>query len=100
MIIVLKSIFSFPSSSCVNFSCQVLVTTPDLITIVDSAMGTAITTEYVRYGLRVAVIAFASAPQLRTEAALKFVGPRAFKYDLDFNPIGEYSFCDPIPTLP
>ncbi|KAJ8044384.1 hypothetical protein HOLleu_07117 [Holothuria leucospilota] len=79
---------------------KIVATTPDLIVIVDSDAGTPVTTEEVRYGLRVAAIVLPSPPQLRTETALKVVGPRAFKYDVDFTPIGDYQFKEPIPVAP
>ncbi|XP_071834530.1 uncharacterized protein [Apostichopus japonicus] len=79
---------------------EVVATTPDLIVIVDADTGTPITTEEVRYGLRVAAIALASPPQLRTRAALKFVGPRAFKFAIDFTPVGDYKIYEPIAPPP
>ena len=60
---------------------------PDLITLVDSERGTPITTEVVRYGLRVTVLGIPAAPQLKTEQALQYVGPAAFGYDLPFTPL-------------
>ncbi|PIK35200.1 hypothetical protein BSL78_27979 [Apostichopus japonicus] len=79
---------------------EVVATTPDLIVIVDADTGTPITTEEVRYGLRVAAIALASPPQLRTRAALKFVGPRAFTFAIDFTPVGDYKIYEPIAPPP
>jgi DUF917 family protein len=60
---------------------------PDLITLVDSERGTPITTEVVRYGLRVTVLGIPAPPQLTTEQALQYVGPQAFGYDLPFTPL-------------
>jgi DUF917 family protein len=60
---------------------------PDLITLVDSERGTPITTEVVRYGLRVTVLGIPAPAQLKTEQALQYVGPRAFGYDLPFSPL-------------
>lgn len=60
---------------------------PDLITMVDSERGTPITTEVVRYGLRVTVIGIPAPPQLTTPQALGCVGPAAFGYDLPFTPL-------------
>jgi hypothetical protein len=61
-----------------------VVTTPDLICVVDSVSGEAIGTETLRYGQRVAVIALPAAPILLTPKGLEHVGPRAFGYDLPF----------------
>lgn len=61
--------------------------TPDLITVIDAEKGFPITTEGLRYGQRVVVIGMPCDPFWRTEAGLKQVGPRYFKYDLDYVPI-------------
>ncbi|XP_062592492.1 uncharacterized protein LOC134253934 [Saccostrea cucullata] len=58
----------------------VVATVPDLITIVDTDTGEPIPTEAVRYGLRVTVLVLPAHEKLRTEEALKFVGPKAFGY--------------------
>ncbi len=62
---------------------------PDLITMVDSERGEPITTEVVRYGLRVTIIGIPAPPQLTTKQALRFVGPPAFGYNLPFTPLAE-----------
>jgi uncharacterized protein len=62
---------------------------PDLITVLDLESGVPITTETLRYGQRVTIIGMPCAPIWRTEAGLKQVGPRYFKYDLDYVPIEE-----------
>ena len=49
---------------------------PDILTVVDSATGEALSTEVIAYGQRVRVIALASPAALQTEAALELVGPR------------------------
>jgi DUF917 family protein len=54
------------------------VVVPDLIVVLDSDTGGAITTEMLRYGQRVTVLAIPCHPLLRTEAALAVVGPQAF----------------------
>jgi DUF917 family protein len=66
---------------------EVLAIVPDLICLVDSERGTPVTTEVVRYGLRVTVIGIPAPPQLTTEAALHFVGPKAFGYDEPYRPL-------------
>ena len=45
------------------------------------------TTEVLRYGTRVAVIAVPAPEQLKTQAALDVVGPAAFGYDVAFCPL-------------
>lgn len=65
---------------------EVLVTVPDLISVVDDESGEAIGTEVLRHGLRVSVLAFAASAKLSTPAGLAVVGPRAFGYDLDYRP--------------
>ena len=63
---------------------QVHAIVPDLITMVDSERGTPITTEVVRYGLRVTIIGIGAPAQLTTPQALRCVGPAAFGYDLQY----------------
>jgi DUF917 family protein len=64
-----------------------LVTTPDLITILDAETGEPITTEELRYGFRVVVLGLPCDPRWRTPAGLKLVGPTYFGYDVPFVPI-------------
>lgn len=66
---------------------DVIVTTPDLICMVTEDEGEPVTTELLRYGTRVAVIAVPAPEQLKTATALNVVGPKAFGYDLDFRPL-------------
>ncbi len=66
---------------------EVVAVVPDIIAIVDVHHGVAIATELLRYGQRVAVVAFPSAPLWRTEDALAIAGPSAFGYAVDYDPI-------------
>ena len=66
---------------------DVVATTPDLITILDSETGEPITTESLRYGFRVVVLAIPGDPRWRSEAGLQVVGPRQFGYDIPFVPV-------------
>jgi uncharacterized protein len=66
---------------------DVLAIVPDLITLVDSERGNPITTEVVRYGLRVTVLGIPAPLQLTTERALHFVGPQAFGYEESYRPL-------------
>jgi hypothetical protein len=63
--------------------------TPDLITVIDKEKGYPITTENLKYGQRVVVIGMPCDPFWRTEAGLAQVGPRYFKYDIDYTPLEE-----------
>ncbi len=68
---------------------EILASVPDLIAILDSERGTPITTEELRYGFRVAVIAMPSDEKWRTPAGIELGGPRHFHYDIDFVPVEE-----------
>jgi DUF917 family protein len=61
----------------------VVATVPDLICVLDAEAGTAITTETLRYGQRVRVIAAPCDPRWHTPEGLELVGPRYFGYDHD-----------------
>ena len=63
---------------------RVIVTTPDLICLLDSVSGEAIGTESLRYGQRVSVIALPAPAILRTPKGIAHVGPRAFGHDTDY----------------
>lgn len=64
-----------------------VVSTPDLICVLDSESGEAIGTETIRYGQRTTVIALPAAQVFLTPRGLEHVGPRAFGYDIDFNSV-------------
>ena len=63
---------------------EVVLTVPDLITLVETDSGTPVTTEVVRPGLRVSVLGLPSSPLYHTPEALRVAGPQAFGYDLPF----------------
>lgn len=65
----------------------VLATTPDLITLLDVDTGDPITTESLRFGLRVAALGIPCTPQWRSSGGIELVGPRYFGYDLDYRPL-------------
>jgi len=65
----------------------VVLTVPDLVTLVETDTATPITTEVVRPGLRVSVLGLRSTPLYHTPEALRIVGPRAFGYDLSYVPL-------------
>ena len=60
---------------------------PDLICILDSETAEPITTEALRYGQRVKVMAVAVPPIMRTPEALAVFGPGGFGLDEPFTPI-------------
>ena len=61
----------------------VVASVPDLICVLDAEAGTAITTETLRYGQRVRVIAAPCDPRWHGPEGLALVGPRYFGYDHD-----------------
>jgi DUF917 family protein len=66
----------------------VLCSVPDLICIVDAETAEPITTEMLRYGLRVAVIGIPAPYLIATPEALEVVGPAAFGYpDVEYVPL-------------
>lgn len=67
---------------------KVEVCVPDLIVVLDVDTGLPITTEVLRYGQRIAVLALPCDDLLRTPEALAVVGPAAFGYpDITFTPM-------------
>jgi DUF917 family protein len=62
---------------------QVLAAVPDLISLVEAESGRPLTTEGMRFGLRVSVIGIPSSPLWWLPEALPLVEPRAFGYDID-----------------
>ncbi len=68
---------------------EVRAMVPDLVTVVDTETAAAIQTEGLRYGQRVAVLAWPCDPLWRTPKGLETAGPRAFGYDLDYVPVEE-----------
>jgi len=66
----------------------VRVCVPDLVIILELDTGRPITTEVLRFGQRVAVIALPCHPLLRTPEALAVVGPKAFGLgSVEFQPL-------------
>lgn len=65
---------------------EILVSVPDLVTVVDAETGHAISTEMLRFGQRVSVLAWACDPLWRTPRGLELAGPAAFGYDVPYTP--------------
>lgn len=66
---------------------EVVVSVPDLITVLDTESGEPITTEALRYGFRVTVLGIPCNEKWRTPEGLALVGPRYFGYDIDWVPV-------------
>lgn len=60
---------------------ETVITTPDLICIVDAETGEPLTAEAIRYGQRLSVIGCPCYPKWRSEEGLRTVGPAYFGYD-------------------
>lgn len=73
---------------------KILATVPDLISVLDQDSGEPITTEGMRFGLRVVVLGMPCQPQWRTSKGIALAGPRYFGYDLDFCPVEELQAQD------
>jgi DUF917 family protein len=63
---------------------ETLVTTPDMITLLEAETGAPVTADAMRYGIRVAALAFPCAAAWRTPQGLKLVGPKYFGYDAEY----------------
>lgn len=68
---------------------ETVATTPDLICVLDTDTGDPVTTEGLRYGLRVSVLAAPCDPRWTTPGGLALAGPRYFGYDVDYLPFRE-----------
>lgn len=67
---------------------EILAVVPDLISLVDADTAEPISTEIVRYGMRVVVAGIPAPEMLKTPEALAVVGPEAFGYpDVPFVPL-------------
>lgn len=68
---------------------ELAAVTPDLIAVLDLATGMPLTTDAVRYGARVAIIAMPCDDKWRTPAGLATAGPAHFGYDVEWIPVEE-----------
>lgn len=71
---------------------QTIVSTPDLICLVDAQTGEPLTTETLRYGQRLAVLGAPCHPRWRSAEGLQIVGPEYFGYNgpyVQFDPHNE-----------
>lgn len=66
-----------------------VVTSPDLIVIVDAATGEPLPNPLARVGLEVCILAFRRRPEFDNQKAIDILGPRYFGFDMNFEPIEE-----------
>jgi hypothetical protein len=66
---------------------KVLATTPDIITLLEQETGEPVTSDSIRFGLKVNLIVLPSPPVWTTKEGLSLVGPRHFGYETDYQPI-------------
>ncbi|MDQ2942284.1 MAG: DUF917 domain-containing protein [Candidatus Dormibacteraeota bacterium] len=66
---------------------EIISSVPDLIIVLGADTGEPVTTDELRYGFRVTVIAAPCDGRWRTPAGLALVGPRYFGYDIDYVPV-------------
>lgn len=65
-----------------------IITTPDLICILDYENAQPITTETLAYGQRVNVIGLPCAPEWHQPGMMELVGPSAFGYEVPYVKMG------------
>jgi DUF917 family protein len=65
----------------------VVASVPDLIVCMTTDSGHPVPAEEVKYGYRLSVLGLPCDHRWRTPAGLALVGPRAFGYDTDFEPV-------------
>lgn len=63
---------------------KILATTPDILALLESDSGTPITSESLKYGLRVDLIALSAPDVWTTPEALELVGPQFFGYETTY----------------
>jgi DUF917 family protein len=66
---------------------ETVATVPDLITILDSDSAEPILSDEVQFGQRVDVLGIPAPELLTTDRALEVVGPQAFGYDREYEPL-------------
>ena len=68
---------------------QIICTVPDLICAVATDLGDPVTTELMRYGLRVTILGFPAPELWTTPEGLAVAGPKAFGYDTEYVPLAD-----------
>ena len=66
---------------------EVACVVPDLICAVATDLGEPVTTELMRYGLRVTILGFPAPALWTSPEGLAVAGPQAFGYDVDYRPL-------------
>jgi len=66
---------------------EVVASVPDLICVLDTDTGEPVTTELLRYGLRVTVLVAPCDPRWRSPEGLALAGPAYFGYDHEYVPV-------------
>lgn len=66
---------------------EIACVVPDLICAVATDLGEPITTELMRYGLRVTILGFPAPALWTSPEGLAVAGPQAFGYDVDYLPL-------------
>ena len=65
---------------------KIIVTTPDIISLVDSQSATPITTDALRFGIQVAILIIPAPKIWTTPEGLALVGPQYFGYNTTYKP--------------
>lgn len=68
---------------------KILATTPDILMLLEQGTGTPITSEALQYGLKVHLFALPAPEIWTTQEGLALVGPKAFGYEIDYQPINK-----------
>lgn len=66
---------------------EVLVTSPDIITVVDAVTGEPIANPKIKEGDNIAVIGLKARPIFRSEKGIGILGPKAFGFEYNYVPI-------------
>lgn len=66
---------------------EILASTPDILALIEQDSKTPLAAEALRYGLKVALIAFPAPSIWQTEAGLALVGPSYFGYSIPYRPV-------------
>ena len=66
---------------------EIVCTVPDLICAVATEIGEPVTTELMRYGLRVTILGFPAPDLWTTPEGLAVAGPEAFGYSTEYRPL-------------
>lgn len=69
----------------VRYGNEIIASVPDLITIIEQDSGEPLSTETVKYGCRVSVLLLPAPQAMTMPEALKYVGPRVFGYDHQYD---------------